>query len=649
MSAIDVGRLARALLWAAASTGILAWVDAFRLSRGAEPPVGAPELASLAAGSGALLLAPILACVAVAWLAVWFSSRGGTRRPWRDRPSPAAGILLPALGFWTLFIAVLARADYSGRWVFKAVLWGLAAGLAGMSLASKLRSIRPAPAWAAVLAALAVWTPAAVLPRMDRVPAAARAPAPAEGKPSFVLVVIDTLRADHLGAYGYARPTSPFMDELAATGARFDDAISPSSWTLPSMASIFTSIYPARHGSDRERARLPRGLPDLASKLREAGYRTGGFATNPWLNRVFGFDDGFEDYYDNARLTLRRETAGVRLKNMFLRRTNRITRDPEEFPRAAEVTAWARRWLAAGDGRPFFLYVHYMDVHHPYLPYPPYKDLFCQGHDFDLPEHELEDKFRKKKIGPEGGLLEHMVERYDEGIRAADDAIGDLVRGVEALGLAPSTTIVLTSDHGEEFYDHAGTGHRRTVYQEVVRVPLIVKGPLSGSAVIRDRVSTMDIFPAMLEWAGASAPPALAGASFVPILDAARGDVAPASLEPEPDTSGSRSGERLIGSQLFYKGRAWTALYMGTDKMIRILPAGAGPPAAAVIELYHLDSDPGELHDEAASEPERAAALTAAMESVDLAWGEPGAKPLDESEPIDEETLDKLRGLGYIK
>jgi len=389
---------------------------------------------------------------------------------------------------------------------------------------------------------------------------------------------------------------------------------------------------------------VPRALPDLATELRKAGYRTGGFATNPWLNRVFGFDDGFDDYYDNARLTFLRETAGVRLKNMFLRRIDRITRDPEEFPRAAEVTAWAKRWLRRGDGRPFFLYVHYMDVHHPYLPYPPYKDLFCSGHTFDLPEHELEDEFRKKKIGPGGGVLEHMIERYDEGIRAADDAIGDLARDVKALGLGPSTTIVLTSDHGEEFYDHGGTGHRRTLYQEVVRVPLIVEGPLAGSGVIEERVSTLDIFPSLLDWAKAAAPSSLSGESFVPLLASARGGTIAASSDEDP-----AGREREIGSQLFYKSRAWTALFAGPDKLIRVRPAGSPADAESAIELFHLDTDPGERRDEADSEPELASSLREAMERLDPYWGEPGAKPVDENEPIDEETLDKLRGLGYIK
>ena len=646
---VDPGRLARSLLWGAAFTGAVAWADAFWVGRAADPSLDAWELAVLALGSGGRLLAPILGSLAVIGCAA--SLLPGRTAPWASPGgrAPVTRLVLPVCAFWTLFLAVLARADYNERWLLKASLWGLAASVLAAGVAGRRRPLRARPAWVAAAAALLLWAPAAGLDWLSGArpgPSGASPGAPPAGRPSFLLIVIDTLRADHLGSYGYARRTSPVMDELAAGGVRFEEAISPSSWTLPSMGSIFTSIYPARHGADREKARLPRELADIASELRRAGYRTGGFATNPWLNRIFGFDDGFEEYYDNARLTLRRNTAGIRLKNMLLRRMDRITRDPEEFPRAREVTDWGERWLRGGDGRPFFLYLHYMDVHHPYLPYPPYRGLFCPGHEFDLPEHALERRFRMKEIGPERGVLEHMIERYDEGIRSVDDALGTLVADVKALGLGASTTILLTSDHGEGFYDHGGTGHRRTVYQEVVRVPLLVTGPGAGSGVIASRVSTLDIFPTIMEWAGAQAPPALAGASFASRLRAPR-----SSAEAAPTEGGSADpspAERAIGSQLFYKSRAWTALFMGPAKLIRILPASSSPEAQ-LLELYHLDRDPAELQNEAAAEPERARSLLATMEALHPTWGRPGEVPLDESEPLDEATLEKLRGLGYIK
>jgi arylsulfatase A-like enzyme len=657
-----VPELIRCLLWGAVIAAVLAWVDVMVLSRGAQPSMDWWERAQLVTRSAEYLLAAIEGSF-IFWWSLSLAVSGRRRLDGReDDMGRKPARLLPMAAFWTLVILILARVDYSEPWVWKAVLWGLLGFVLMSWLTAPRRRFDDTPGRPmgelqllaiAAVSALLIWAPTWSLSGLDpreSSPEAIESSASPE-QPNFVLVVIDTLRADHLGSYGYARPTTPAMDKLAARGVRFDQAISASSWTLPAMASIFTSNYPATHGADREKARLPRDLDDLATQLTEAGYRTAGFSTNPWLNRVFGFDDGFLSYHDNARLTIGRETAGVRFKNLLMRWLGKIRRDPEEFPSASEVTDWGERWLRGNSGEPFFLYLHYMDVHHPYLPDKEHAGIFCKKHRFDLPDHELEHRFRMKEIEWSPDLVDHMIERYDEELVATDQAIGRLTDILKELGLDDTTALIITSDHGEEFLDHGGAGHRRTVYEEVVRVPLIIVPPgATGDEddeghVIRERVSTLDIMPTLIQWGGGVLPLSVDGESLREFLF-------PLRDEEEEESSTAKATDELpraLGSQLFYEDRAWTALYLEEDKLIRITPPPTDPAASTRLELYHLVQDPGERVNAAKLEPERIDVLLALMAAMEPQWGVPGARPLSQGEPIDDETLDKLRGLGYIK
>ncbi len=656
----------RAALAGALVTGLLAWADALTVSAGESPRLTWPEFAALAGRSGVFLLPAVLAGVFLVWgLGAWRSAVRAKRGAAAPPPGGARALLqvvAPVAVFWIVFFGVMARVDYKDRWWWKSVLWGLLAGWIARRLIrlAGRREDRPPHGSAARYTAAGLvivwglmWLPQALLAGSEaRRPLEPIPPADPAQPPNVLLVIIDTLRADHLGAYGYARETSPAMDRLAASGFLFRDAVSPSSWTLPAVASILTSTYPGHHGADRLGAKLPREMDDLASRLRGAGYRTVSFNTNPWLRRGFGFDDGFEEYYDQSRLSLRRDLAGVRLKNLVLRSLGRVRDDPERLPQAAAVTARAERWLRRNGSEPFFLYLHYMDVHAPYLPVRPFRDAFCAGHRFDVPDHELEYRFRLRKTAGDAEVLEHMLERYDEEILATDRSIGRLVEVLEALGLRERTHLVLTSDHGEEFYDHGGTRHSRTLYEEVVRVPLIVvpagwRG--AQGRVVESRVSTLDIFPAILEMAGLDVPEGIAGVSL-PRLAPPEGSARAASLgEGYPEGIAGAALPRPVGSQLYRREWSWTALYIGADKIIRGRPPADDPSAEMKVELYRLDADPAERSDLAAEEPGRVEHLLSRLEHQESLWGVPIEMRRPSEETIDPETLEQLRALGYVK
>jgi arylsulfatase len=656
----------RAALAGALVAGVLAWLDALTVSAGEDPRLSWPEFAALAGRSGIFLLPAFLAGVLLVWsLGTWRSAVRSKRGAAVPPPGGARALLHmvgPVAVFWIVFFGVMARADYKDRWWWKAVLWGLLAGWIArrlIRLAARGEDRPPHGSAVRYMAAGLVivwglmWLPQALLAgseaRRPLVPIPATDPAQ---PPNVLLVIIDTLRADHLGAYGYARETSPAMDRLAASGILFRDVVSPSSWTLPAVASILTSTYPGHHGADRLGAKLPRELDDLATRLREAGYRTVSFNTNPWLRRSFGFDDGFDEYYDQSRLSLRRDLAGVRLKNLVLRGLDRVRDDPERLPRAAAVTARAERWLRRNGSEPFFLYLHYMDVHAPYLPVRPFRGAFCTGHRFDVPDHELEHLFRLGKTKGEAEVLEHILERYDEDILATDSSIGRLVETLEALGLRERTHLVLTSDHGEEFYDHGGTRHSRTLYEEVVRVPLIVvpAGPRTAEGrVVESRVSTLDILPAILEMIGLSVPEGIAGVSLPRLAPSADAVRAVSQGRGDPEGSGGATLPRPIGSQLYRREWSWTALYIGTDKIIRGRPPAGDPSADTEVELYRLDTDPAERSNLASEDPQRVDGLLSRLEHQESLWGVPHEMRRPAEETIDPETLEQLRALGYVK
>jgi arylsulfatase A-like enzyme len=313
---------------------------------------------------------------------------------------------------------------------------------------------------------------------------------------NVLVIAIDTLRADHLGCYGYPRPTSPRIDALAAESVVFSTAISQSPWTLPSFASILTGLLPSVHrageGQGFTRTSLDTRLTTLGTELHRAGWRTGSFVSNSFAGESVGLAEGCETIYESSD-----SESAVREATAFLR-TNARER--------------------------FFAFVHLIDPHHPYE--PPVEDaaLF------------LDPTYRGRvgvHFGPAMSVpldftaadRQRVIDLYDGEIHASDRLVGELVDLLRELDVLEQTIVVVVSDHGEELFDHGLNGHGHTLYDELLHVPLLIRFPDGASARRVDaQVRTMDLFPTILDALGLPVPPNLQGMSRMPLV---RGGAAP--------------------------------------------------------------------------------------------------------------------------
>jgi arylsulfatase A-like enzyme len=311
---------------------------------------------------------------------------------------------------------------------------------------------------------------------------------PRQRPPGILLVSIDTLRPDHLGCYGYPPPTSPAIDRLCAESVVFDHASAHAPSTLPSHASILTSLLPHHHGASFENKRaLPDEILTLAEVVAAAGYRTAAFTGGGQIDPIFGLGQGFEEY---------------------------------RVPASSDFTVTVDKglkWLDQVGDAPFFLFLHTYQVHHPYEPAPEVLAKFESGYDGPFPDHISVETIRainaSGKPLPEADLR-HIVATYDAEIREADDAFADLVEGLRGRGLWDSTVVIFTSDHGEEFAEHGYVGwHSHTLYEELLHVPLVIKLPAGREAGRRvDRlVRSIDIAPTALKAVGLRVPEQFSG------------------------------------------------------------------------------------------------------------------------------------------
>ncbi|MCK6507598.1 sulfatase [Myxococcota bacterium] len=464
----------------------------------------------------------VLAAATAVWAVVW----GGVAAMIlgeRGAPAPAVlgfgGFGLLALGATVLLLRRVG--DERARWglaaaavaflpAFRALnlnafgspgeLWALVtdaglvvgAALVGL-LAAALSPRLSRPALPAALA-LAPGAMALGLSLLSAPPRPSPAPPAAAPRPDVVLVVVDTLRADHLGAWGYGRPTSPQLDALAARGTVYLDATSPAPWTLPSFASLQTGVEPHRHGAGvnpgerNTQAPLGPDLPTVAERLAQAGYRTGAIVSNPYLKASFGLDRGYA-HYDDA--------LGLAHMMMLLHPLDQLpfrAMPDRSYRLAPRMVAAAERFWADTEGGPRFLMLHMMDPHKPYNP----------------PE---QDQRAVAGPGPDQGPGSHQdpVEAlYDAEIRFLDRSVGPFLERVVADG----GLVLLTADHGEEFSDHQGAypgerwpadvRHGHTLYQEQLHVPLLVVGAGAPAARIERPVRSLDVVPTILHAAGAA-------------------------------------------------------------------------------------------------------------------------------------------------
>lgn len=445
----------------------------------------------------------------------------------------------------------------------------------------------------------------------DAGPGTVEDPAPTEAvsmepgaRPNVVLISIDTLRADHLGTYGYARPTSPNIDALARRGVTFERATSPSSWTLPAHASMLTGVSPYRHGATSEATRIRDDVPLLAELLRAHGYHTAAFVNAPFVSRRYGFARGFASF-----------------DQRFEERRSDIAQRQAVITRAVD-----------GLEPPFFLFLHFMDVHTPYRP-PKQFNVFARDRRSkqvlkDLGEGgvlALQRAAREGRLQMSPEARDRLIDLYDGEILALDHYIGELVRAIDAR--FPETIVILTADHGEEFLEHGGFGHGDTLFEEVLHVPLIVAGGgLARGVRVGDLVSLVDVPPTILALAGAPVPPGLDGRSLTADL-AGRAD---AATRARADAT-----ERTLA--LHTASHDGTLSLRGVRRGDRKLLRDDRKQTSA---LYDLAADPGE-HEALAPTPGDSRLEQALM---GLGVVTPGvAVPAP-----DAKTVESLKALGYL-
>ncbi|MDG2306973.1 MAG: sulfatase [Candidatus Binatia bacterium] len=447
------------------------------------------------------------------------------------------------------------------------------------------------------------------------------------GRPNVLLISIDTLRADHLGAYGYERDTSPNIDELAAEGVTFRQAISPSGWTLPTHVTLLTSIPPEKHGVAAPDRRLNDDVSTLASVMRDAGYDTAGFVSGPYLGGEYGYSDGF-DTYNEEEVRPRGRPSMLAVTSPGLTKF---------------TTEWLSAWKAKDGEKPFFVFLHMWDVHDAYAPPPEYVEMFDPDFVGDMPTSEKYPWDKKPRQAPRE--FQHLLALYDGEIRYTDEHLGRVFDKLRSLGVYDDTLIILTSDHGEEFFEHGIGGHSRTLVDQLVNVPLIMRYPprIRAGMSIENQVRLMDVGPTLLGLAGVDRPegfglPGPEEESRASDLSRWIAGAAPIDSLPELpvflETTGF--GNRRIGIR--------------TDefKLIHVF-SQTEKDKVVVKALYRLPDDPGEKKNllDAGPAPDDAADLEAKLVDWDAHWG--ARAKTSHTMKVNPDLTEQLRALGYVE
>lgn len=453
--------------------------------------------------------------------------------------------------------------------------------------------------------------------------------------PNVVFILVDTLRADRLGCYGHAGELSPTMDRIAGEGVLFERCIAPAPWTLPSVASLITCYQPPVHRCTdfrqidaMDRGRTPvlpvlnDGFTTLAEVMLDVGYDTGGFVANKFIKKKYGFGQGYNRYETEAA-------------------ANTV--------RGERINEAALRWLdaRAAKDRPFFLYLHYMDVHGPYNAAPKFMDPLMA---------KVEANADKRRMGPDlfkrinsylrrpaknasdptrferlKYFREYWVARYEAGVREMDDYLAQLIAALEQRGLWDDTLVVLTADHGEALGEHGLWDHGYSVYQTDLHVPLILRWPgtLPAGLRVKKTASLLGVMPTLFDVLDLDFAQNVQGSALTPHI---------ADL-PTADTI-------AIGSSVKYPPQQW-AIVRDNWKMIA-MQQNPKKRQGGIALLYDLDVDPGEMSPVSSQNPEIVRALSTILQERMNASAtlKPGLRPGAAVVPPDE--LEQLKAVGYV-
>lgn len=500
--------------------------------------------------------------------------------------------------------------------------------------------------FAAGLASVAVaFAIAELVPSRDDGPAPQAAAAPGGRRPNVLLYLCDTLRADHLGCYGYEKPTSAEVDAFAKDATLFSDCRAVTSWTKPSVASLFTSLYPSVHGCVEQREVLAPEAETLAEVFRAAGWRTAAFVDNPFISPEFGFGQGFDEYrYVRPSVVANGTLLG---KALFMTRLLSLVGKPfgvgEHVESGCEsLHAGLLSQFGKAGGAPWFAYVHAME---PHLPYEPSRaDAEAMGIPAGTP-HLTPPPYNgilpfQTTPDPPAGTTERLVQQYDAEIRGFSRGFGALLDDLGRRGILEDTIVVLVADHGEEFHEHGGWTHGHSLHREVTQVPLIVRLPGSfgeAARVSRGRrvggvATLLDVMPTLLDLCSIRHPRGAergSGASLLPQL-VAEGH----RVEPTVD-------ERVLFGEVTMSPVGIRSIREGRWQLIV-----AQEPLAERAALYDDVSDPRHRRSQLADHPLEAPPLRARLDEAFRLF--PKAALSRGEREIDAETEERLRKLGYV-
>ncbi len=440
-----------------------------------------------------------------------------------------------------------------------------------------------------------------------------------ESTGNVLFIVIDTLRADHLPLYGYQGGDAPNLDRFADDSIVFDQAFTNASWTRPSFASILTGRLPSSHGVMAKSDALPDAVTTLPEALKPAGYSTGGFATNFNVAPYFNFHQGFDEYvFLEPEFVLGADDASAKLLLMqFVRqRIEKLRAASGEvlpgtaYQDAATVNAAVTGWIDRQASAPWFLFVGYMDPHDPYFAHP------YDGSGYARAAHQH----------PDPSEAAALRELYDGEISYWDAEFGKLLDGLKERGIYDDLTIIVTADHGEEFNDHGGFWHGTTLYDEQVRVPLLVKLPQSrrGGTVVRHWVQSIDLMPTLLSELDIDVPEGVQGGNLF-------------------------TGTDVVYAEESHEGNVLESVRHldGTDEHKLITANPNNPRGLQPVELYRVDLDPGERENLAGSAPDQVRLATKALLQQRARANEDAVAA--DSVELDDDVAAHLEAIGYIE